>query len=377
MSLKKIYLDNNATTAMDPRVLEVVVKDLQETVGNPSSIHSFGQQARQKLAKARQTIAAAIGVKPQEIVFTSGGSEGANYILRGLLTPQTPGHILTSSVEHSCIYKTVQYLETLGAKATFLHPGALGAITPEAVKQALNPSTKLIALTAVNNETGVKTDVEAIAALAAEVKVPFLVDGVALLGKEPFTIPPGVSAMIFSGHKIHAPKGIGFVFVRSSLKLQPLLIGGEQESGRRAGSENLSGIAGLAEAVRLLKDELPQAQEKMKALRDHLENSLMTRLSNVKINGSGARICNTSNLCFSGVEGETLLTALDLAGIAVSHGSACASGALEPSRVLLNMGIPPSEAASSLRFSLSRQTTKEEIDCCIETVVALVNRMRV
>lgn len=266
MSLKKIYLDNNATTAMDPRVLEVVVKDLQETVGNPSSIHSFGQQARQKLAKARQTIAAAIGVKPQEIVFTSGGSEGANYILRGLLTPQTPGHILTSSVEHSCIYKTVQYLETLGAKATFLHPGALGAITPEAVKQALNPSTKLIALTAVNNETGVKTDVEAIAALAAEVKVPFLVDGVALLGKEPFTIPPGVSAMIFSGHKIHAPKGIGFVFVRSSLKLQPLLIGGEQESGRRAGSENLSGIAGLAEAVRLLKDELPQAQEKMKAL---------------------------------------------------------------------------------------------------------------
>lgn len=377
MSSKKIYLDNNATTAMDPRVLEVVVKDLQKTVGNPSSIHSFGQQARQKLTKARQTIATAIGVKPQEIVFTSGGSEGANYILRGLLTPQTPGHVVTSSVEHSCIYKTVQYLETLGSTATFLHPGELGAITPEAVKQAVKPSTKLIALTAVNNETGVKTDVEAIAALAAEAKIPFLVDGVALLGKEPFTIYPGISAMIFSGHKIHAPKGIGFVFVRSSLKPQPLLIGGEQESGRRAGSENLSGIAGLAEAVRLLKEELPQAQEKMQALRDHLENSLMAELPNVKINGSGARICNTSNLCFSGVEGEVLLTALDLAGIAVSHGSACASGALEPSRVLLNMGLPPGEAASSLRFSLSRQTRIEEIDSCIETVVALVKRMRV
>jgi cysteine desulfurase len=374
MSLKKIYLDNNATTAMDPRVLEVVVKDLQETVGNPSSIHSFGQQARQKLTKARQTIAAALGVKSQEIVFTSGGSEGANYILRGLLTPQTPGHIITSSVEHSCIYKTVQYLETLGSTATFLHPGTIGAISPDAVKQALKHSTKLIALTAVNNETGVKTDVEAIAALAAEAKVPFLVDGVALLGKESFIIPQGVSAMIFSGHKVHAPKGIGFVFVRSSLKLQPLMIGGEQEFGRRAGSENLSGIAGLAEAVRLLKEELPKAQKQMEALRNHLENSLMARLPNVKINGSGPRICNTSNLCFLGVEGETLLTALDLEGIAVSHGSACASGALEPSRVLLNMGILPTEAASSLRFSLSRQTTKDEIDRCIETVIKLVNR---
>ncbi|MBA3238159.1 MAG: cysteine desulfurase [Parachlamydiaceae bacterium] len=377
MSLKKIYLDNNATTAMDPRVLEAVVRDLQETVGNPSSIHSFGQQARQKLTKARQIIATNLGVKPQEIVFTSGGSEGANYILRGLFTPQSPGHIITSSVEHSCIYKTVQYLETLGSPATFLSPGALGAITPEAVQQALKHSTKLIALTAVNNETGVKTDVEAIAALAVQAKVPFLVDGVALLGKESFIIPQGVSAMIFSGHKVHAPKGIGFVFVRSSLKLQPLLIGGEQEFGRRAGSENLSGIAGLAEAVRLLKEEVPKAQERMEALRYHLENSLLARLPNVKINGLGTRICNTSNLCFFGVEGETLLTALDLAGIAVSHGSACASGALEPSRVLINMGISPSEAASSLRFSLSRQTTKDEIDHCIEIVVSLVNRMRV
>ncbi len=373
---KTIYFDNNASTPIDPRVLEAVVRDLTESMGNPSSIHELGKLSRQKLNASRQTIATVLGVKPQEIVFTSGGTEGANFVLRGLFSLQNSGHIITSDVEHSAVYDTVKYLERQGCTATYLNAGLAGGVTPEAVKKALQSKTRLISLMAVNNETGVKTDIDAIAAIAKEARIPFIVDGVAWLGKELFVIPEGVSAMFFSGHKFHAPKGVGFAIVRSNLKLEPLLLGGAQESGRRAGTENLSAIIGLAEAVRLLKQELPAATDRMKNMRDSFERGIMEKISGVKVNGRGPRICNTSNLCFLGVEGETLLTTLDMAGIAVSHGSACASGALEPSRVLLNMGLPRDEAAASLRFSFSRYTTQEEIDICIETVVSLVNRLR-
>lgn len=372
----RIYLDNNASTAIDPRVLEVVIKDLTESVGNPSSIHSYGQHARQKLTKARQTIALALGIKANEIVFTSGGTEGANYILRGFFSGQPAGHLITSDIEHGCVYGCAKFLEANGCAATFLSAGASGVIEPSALRAALRPNTRLIALMAVNNETGIKTDLEAIAAIAQEANVFLFVDGVALLGKEFFSIPDGVSAMTFSGHKIHAPKGVGFAIVRSKKPLQPLLIGGEQESGRRAGSENLSGIVGLAEAVRLLKEDLPSVEPRMRTLRDYFESELMQRLQGVSMNGSGRRVCNTSSICFEGVEGETLLTALDLAGIAVSHGSACSSGALEPSRVLLNMGLTRAQAASSLRFSLSRQTTQEEIDHTLKVLVELITRLR-
>lgn len=372
----RIYLDNNASTPIDPRVLQVVMQDLTESIGNPSSIHSFGQQSKGKLSKARKVIADYLGVRPQEIIFTSGGTEGANYILRGFFAKHPGGHLITSNIEHGCVFETAKLLEASGSSVTFLSPGEKGNIDPDSIRQALRPNTRMIALMAANNETGVKNDIQAVAEIAKEAKLFFLVDGVALLGKEPVTMPDGVSAMFFSGHKIHAPKGIGFIALRSKISLQPLLIGGEQEFGRRAGSENLSGIMGLAEAVSLLQEQLPAAEERMRTLRDYLEASLMAQLSDIKINGSGPRIANTSNLCFKGVEGETLLTALDLEGVAVSHGSACSSGALEPSRVLLNMGIPRSEAASSLRISLSRQTTKEEIDAFIKIVIKLINRLR-
>ncbi|MGZ3632792.1 MAG: cysteine desulfurase family protein [Parachlamydiaceae bacterium] len=376
MSKKQIYLDHNASTWIDPRVLSVVVNSLSESIGNPSSIHYFGQKSRAKLSQARQTIASTLGVKANEIIFTSGGTEGANFCIRGLLNLRSPGHLITSSIEHACVYETCKYLETQGYEVTFLSPNKDGAITSEAVSQALRPNTQLIALMAVNNETGLKTDIETIGAIARDAGVSFVVDGVALLGKELFRVPEGVSAMFFSGHKIHAPKGVGFAYVRSKMKIQPLLIGGEQEFGRRAGSENLSGIIGLAEAVRLLQEELPMATIKMQALRDYFESSLQQRLADIKINGSGQRICNTSNLCFVGVEGETLLAALDLEGISVSHGSACASGALEPSRILLNMGLSKADAASSMRFSFSRFTTQGEIETCVETLIKLVNRLR-
>ncbi len=370
---QKIYLDSNATTQPDPRVVEVMNRHLHQTSGNPSSLHAFGQAARNELTKARRTIASFLNVKPSEILFTSSGTEAANMLLRSL----GKGHIISSDLEHSAVFAPLQAMQKEGSDVTFLSPGLHGAATREAVREAIRSDTRLICLMAVNNETGVKTDIPAIAAIAEAAKIPFIVDGVAWLGKELFTIPEGVSALFFSGHKIHCPPGIGFAFVRSTVALKPFILGGEQESGKRGGTENLLGIVGLAEAVRLLSEELPEATSRMESLRNRLESGLMVTLEGVTINGLGPRIANTSNLSFAGIEGETLLTQLDLQGIAASHGSACSSGALEPSRILRNMGIPAALAASSIRFSLSRMTTAEEVERCIDVTVRLVSKLRV
>ena len=373
----RIYLDNNATTPIDPRVLAVLEEDLRVNYGNPSSIHSIGQESRKRLAQAKHSLASFFQIKPTELVFTSSGTEAINMVIRGLFQTNSHGHILTSSVEHSAVYATVKAMEELGVDATFLAPGLWGAITPESVRAAIRPDTRLIALMAVNNETGVKTDIESIAAIAQETRIPFLVDGVALLGKEFFTIPAGVSAMCFSGHKLHAPKGVGFAILRKNLNLSQLITGGNQENGHRGGTENVSGIVALAKAIELLHAELPEASKRMQRLRDHLESQLLAKLSDVVVNGQGPRVVNTTDLSFARVEGETLLTALDMEGVAASHGSACASGALEPSRILLNMGISREMARSSIRFSLSRFTTEQEIEECISIVVRLVNKLRV
>lgn len=374
---RRIYLDNNATTQIDPRVLDAVVNVLKEEIGNPSSTHSFGQESRGRLTKARAAIANYFRFKPNEVIFTSSGTEAINMVIRGLFEGNYKGHIITSSVEHSCTYATVKLMEASGCQATFLSPGMLGAVTPDAVLAALRSDTRLIALMSVNNETGVKTDINSIAAIAREARIPFLVDGVAILGKEPFTIPEGLSAMCFSGHKIHAPKGVGFALIRSSLKLRPLMTGGEHEFGRRGGTENVSGIIGLAEAIRLLETELPSASQRMQKLRDKFETELISNLPDIIVNGQGQRVVNTSNIAFCGIDGEALLAALDLEGLAVSHGSACSSGALEPSRILLNMGIPMAQARSSLRFSLSRFTTEEEIDASLEIIYRVVKRLKI
>ncbi len=363
--MNHIYLDNNATTAIDPRVFEAMRADSGPY--NPSSVHYFGQAAKKLLGRSRESIAAFFHVKPQELIFTSSATESLNMILRGL--PES-GHVITSDVEHSAIFKTLQTLP--GFQVSYLHAGLRGAVQPEAVAAAITEKTRLIVLTAANNETGVKIDLEAIAAIAKQHKIPFVVDAVALLGKELFQIPEGVSAMVFSGHKLHAPKGIGLTFLRSTLKIKPLITGGDQEFSLRAGTENLSGILGLAKAIELLNVELPAATERMRDLTERLLQGLET----VVINGEGPRIVNTVNLSFPGVSGEELLMGLDLAGIAVSHGSACSSGALEPSRILINMGIPHSVARSSIRFSLSRNTTQEEIDHAIRVVNQTTARLR-
>lgn len=367
--MRRIYLDNNASTGVDPKVLNAMMDDLSGIPGNPSSIHYFGQEARKQLSLARQMIGESLHVKPSELVFTSGGTEALNMILRGFWATHPKCHIVTSNIEHSAVYHTLQALEKKGASVTYLPAGLWGAVRLEQLKD-LRPH--LIVLGSVNNETGVKTDIETIAHFAHEANIPFVVDAVSHLGKEVLKIPPGVSAMVFSGHKIHAPKGIGLAFMRTSLKIEPELTGGDQEHSKRAGTENLSGILGLAQAIELLNTELPSATARMQQLRDRLIEGLMNKCGNIVVHGQGPRICNTANISFPHAEGESLLMKLDLNGISVSHGSACSSGALEPSRILLNMGIPPAVARTSLRFSLSRFTTAEEIEAVLEIVPKLL-----
>lgn len=371
--MQRIYLDNNATTALDPRVFKAMLVDLKGPPSNPSSIHWFGQQARQHLLKARQMISSYFGAQSEEIIFTSGGTESINLFLRGL---GTKGHVITTAIEHSCVYRTMKTLESQGLAVTYLPVGLWGAPLPEDCAAAIRSDTRAIALTAANGETGVKIDLKAFADIAHKNNIPLLIDAVAFIGKELFSLHPGITAVAVSGHKFHAPKGIGALFLRSSLKLTPLATGGTQEYKHRAGTENLSGILGLAEAFSILSKEQDAITQHLSDLRLHLEQGLKKEIPDLVINGEGSRIANTSNLSFPGIEGETLLIQLDLAGIAVSHGSACSSGATEPSRVLLQMGVSQKMACSSVRFSVGRTNTREEIDRAIEVTANLYKKLR-
>jgi cysteine desulfurase len=366
-----IYVDNNATTPLHPKVIEALQQALS-LFGNPSSIHSVGQEAKVLLIQARRTIASYLGVRPQEIFFTSGGTEALNALLFGLTRDKT-GHLLSSELEHSAVIKTVDSI--VGWKKTLLSPGTRGAVTVEAVENGLRDNVSLIALMGVNNETGVKTPWREIANLAESHHVPFLIDGVSLLGKEAISpLPRGVTGMAFSGHKIHAPKGIGFFYLRSDSPFTPLIIGGGQEGQKRGGTENLLGILGLKRAVELLQEEPPF--EALAELRNHFERRLLDEIPQVLINGEGERAPNVSNLSFEGVDGESLLFNLDLKGIQASHGSACSSGSLEPSRILLAMGYPLQRVRSAIRFSFSRLNTKEEIDRVIDLLKVEVPLLR-
>jgi cysteine desulfurase len=371
--MTKIYLDNNSTTALDPRVFKAMLEDLSGPPANPSSVHSFGQRARGLLNQARQKTARFFDVKSEEVFFTSGGTESVHLMIRSLAKK---GHLITTAIEHSCLYKTVQSLETEGWSVDYLACGKWGAPLPEQVEQAIRSNTQAFIFSACNGETGVKIDMEEIATLAEKHQIPLLIDAVAFIGKEPFVMPKGVSAVSLSGHKFHAPKGVGALITRSHFKLKPMLLGGAQEMQKRAGTENLSGILGLSEALAILQNEQAAISETFFDLRSHLENQLLSRIADVYINGEGPRIANTLNAAFLGVEGESLLMHLDLAGIAVSHGSACSSGALEPSRVLTQMGIERKMARSSIRISLSRFNTREEIDYFADKIESIVNKLR-
>ncbi|MCX6987607.1 MAG: cysteine desulfurase family protein [Chlamydiae bacterium] len=376
MSLKKIFLDNNSTTLVAKEVCDAIAEELQMPPSNPSSIHSFGQQAKSRLLKARSSIADFLGVKPEEIIFTSGGTESMNWLIQGMCSKGTKGHIITSNVEHSCVEKSLKNMENLGWEVSLLPAGAHGAVLPSQVEGCIKKTTRLIIFGAANSQTGVKHDIEAIANIANRHKIHFIVDGVALFGKEPLTIPFGVSGMGFSSHKFHGPKGVGFAYIKFPYQIEPMLLGGSQEFSLRAGTENLPGIIGMAAAINILKTSVDANCSKVKGLRDRFEKTLQMKVCPFMINGDGPRVCNTSNLYFPGVDAETLLIQLDIHGIQASHGSACSSGSLEPSRILLSMGYSKERARSSIRFSLSRFTTEEEIEQAAGIIAQLVAQMR-
>ena len=368
-----LFLDNNATTPIDPQVLDAMIQELSAPPHNPSSIHQLGQEGKKTLSECRRKIAARLKVKAREIIFTSGGTEGINLLIRGSLKQARP-HIIASPIDHSSAYHTLQELEKKGAEVTYLPIDASGAPKPSDLQKGLRPQTQLIVLSAANGETGVKMDLDAIATIAERAQIPLIIDGVALLGKEPFSIPQGVTGMAFSAHKFHGPQGVGFIFLRNHHSLSPLLTGGGQENNLRSGTENLPGIVGMTRALEIL-DPI-ENEKKLRTLRDHFEATLMAALPDIEVNGEEPRLPNTSNLYFPGVEGEALLIALDMEGVAASHASACSSGALEPSRVLLNMGLSKERAASSLRFSFSSFNTLEEVDQAVQIIIKLRSFIR-
>jgi len=366
-----IYLDNNATTLLDPEVFEAMKPFLTSLTGNASSVHRYGQQAKGKLTEAIRQCAELFHVRHDELMFTSGATEALNCLLRSI-PPNS--HVITSTLEHAAVLEPLKYVQ---GQITYLQPfPGQGSISVYQVEQALQPNTKMIVLTAANNETGIKTDYLPIAQLAKEKNIPFVLDSVALLGKGPLDLPEGVWAACFSGHKIHGPFGIGLAIVRKTHKLQPLIVGGAQQRGMRAGTENLPAIIGFAKALELLHLHGKKWIAQITDLRHQFEQELTQAIPNIIIHGQNLpRISNTSHIAFPGIDGETLLMTLDLAGLATSHGSACSSGALEPSRVLLNMGLTPSLARSSLRFSLSRFTTPAEIVTSIQIIKEAVSRL--
>jgi cysteine desulfurase len=370
----KIYLDNNATTEIDPRVASVFSEALINCWGNPSSIHELGQMAKAQLTKARRQIAQILGVKPLEVFFTASATESANQILKSAFLPDFRGHLITSDVEHPCVYSVAHWLVECGVNVTFLKAGEKGYISAEQVEEALQDDTRLVALMAVNNETGVKSDVSAIAHLLDQKGVPYFVDGVAWIGKEDVTLPKGVTACSFSGHKFHGPKGSAGLVLRSSFHLEPLIHGGPQEFNKRGGTENLPGAIALAAALSLCVKEKPWSE--VAKMRDLMESLLAESVPPVHIFGQGNRICNTSCIAFPGVDGESLIMSLDLQGVFVSHGSACSSGSLEPSRVLMNMGADKALARSSIRISLGRFTTEEEVREAAKIIAKTVSSLR-
>lgn len=380
MSKQRIYLDNSATTRVDDQVLEAMIPFFRETYGNASSIHTFGQDARAAVEESRRTVADLLGADPREIVFTSGGTESDNMALWGIYrSGYRPGnHIITTRIEHPAILATCKALETAGAEVTYVPVDSTGRVDPSEVAGAINDRTILISVMHANNETGVVQPIEEISALARERGIVFHTDAVQSVGKIHVKLQSlGVNLLSVSGHKIHAPKGIGVLYVRKGTKLLPFMTGGSHERKRRAGTENVPGILGLGTAAGLALDRLPEMATRVASLRDRLENEICNRIPGVRRNGHpGYRLPNIANLSFEGLEGEAMVIAMDLEGVAVSTGSACSSGSLEPSHVLIAMGLRPEQVQGSLRFSLCYHNTESEIDRVIETLVRVTDRVR-
>ncbi len=373
-----IYLDNNATTKVDPSVLEAMLPYFTQYYGNPSSMHTFGGQVGKAVQKAREQVAALIGAEPTEIVFTSCGTEGNNTAIRSALAVQpNKKHIITTEVEHAAILSQCRHLEKQGYQVTYLSVNRQGQIDLDELEASLTGGTAVVSIMYANNETGVIFPIEQIGQIVKEKGAIFHVDAVQAVGKVPLNMKNSTIDMLtLSGHKIHAPKGIGALYVRKGVRFRPLLVGGHQERGRRAGTENVPGIIGLGQASELTLSHLGDIN-KVKKLRDLLEKSLLSTIPNAEVNGHPTlRLPNTTNIGFKYIEGEAILLSLNQYGICASSGSACTSGSLEPSHVLRALGLPYSVLHGSIRFSLSRYTTESEIDQVLSIMPDIVERLR-
>jgi cysteine desulfurase len=375
--MRRVYFDNNATSPVLPEVLEVMRPYFAEHFGNASSIHHHGQEARAAVERARASVAALLGCRASEIVFTSGGTEGDNFALFGSL--RSSDHVITSTIEHHAVLNPCKHLQSVGCELTYIPVDGRGLVDPDDIRRALRPNTKLITIMMANNETGVLQKVEEIGKIAAEADVYFHTDAVQAAGKVPIDSKRiGCDLLSISGHKMHAPQGVGALYVRKGTILAPMFYGGNHERSRRAGTENVAGIIGLGKAAEMAKQALDGGDlKRISAMRDRLEKTILAEIEATGLNGDGApRVPNTTNLYFDFIEGEALVIALDLKGLAVSTGAACSSGAIEPSHVLTAMGLPRARARASLRFSLGKQNRPEDIDFALDLVPETVARLR-
>lgn len=381
MTMNRIYLDYNATTPVDPEVLDAMLPYFSTQFGNAASIHSFGQKAAAAVEAARESVAALIGARQQEIVFTSGGTESDNHAIFGIVAAaagKSAAHIITSPIEHEAVLNTCEELEKRGVAVTYLPVDRDGSVDPQSVKDAIRPETVLISIMHANNELGTVQPLAEIGSIAAEADVYFHTDAVQSAGKIPIDVTAmHLDLLSISGHKLYAPKGVGALYVRGGTRLRQFIYGGHHQRGARPGTENVAGTVALGKAAQLAQKSLAQNSTRLAALRDQLETGLLSRIPHSFVNSAGAlRTPNTTNISFSGIEGESLIIALDLKGVACSAGAACSSGAIEPSHVLTAIGLPAADARASIRFSLGKPTTAEEIDTCLRIIPAAVEQLR-
>jgi cysteine desulfurase len=387
--MNRVYLDFNATTPVEPEVLDAMLPYFSKEFGNAASIHTPGQRSRGAVETAREQVAALIGARPQEIVFTSGGTESDNHAILGIVSPSfasftsstsltSPPHIITTAIEHEAVLNTCQALEKEGVRVTYLPTDREGLIDLDELRRSIRPETVLITIMHANNELGTVQPLEEIGRIAAKADVYFHTDAVQSAGKIPIDVTAiGLDLLSVSGHKLYAPKGVGALYVRGGTRLRQLLYGGHHQRGFRPGTENVAGIVGLGKAAEIARKSLAEDAQRVSALRDRLQKGLLQGVPQSRTNGGAApRTPNTTNIVFPGVEGEALLIALDLKGLACSTGAACSSGAVEPSHVLTAIGLLSEEARASLRFSLGRHTTAADIDFALNVVPAAVAQLR-
>jgi cysteine desulfurase len=379
--MERIYLDHNATTPLRPEVLEAMLPFYREGFGNPSSVHSFGREARQAVESAREKVAALLACEPSEVVFTGSGTESDNQAIKGaFLARRLPeAHLITSRIEHHAVLHTVEYLEReFGARASYLEVDGEGMVSPQALREAINDRTVLVSVMHANNEVGTIQPLAEIAAICHSQNAYFHSDAIQTFGKLETDVKKlGVDLLSISGHKIYAPKGVGALYIKKATKLHSLIHGGGHEKNRRAGTENVAGIVALAKAAELAAGERESQSLKLSGLRERLWQGLQKNISHIRRNGSMTQgLPGTLNVSFEFIEGESILLSLDIKGIAASSGSACTSGSLEPSHVLAAMGVPTETAQGSVRFSLGRENTDQEVDYAIAELPAIISRLR-